>query len=51
MTDTIPVHTPSLLQKTVVISVADLLAEAILRLHQGRSISELFRNMDEEFPV
>jgi ribose-phosphate pyrophosphokinase len=50
-TDTIPTHTPSLLQKTVVISVADLLAEAILRLHQGRSISELFRNVDEEFPV
>jgi ribose-phosphate pyrophosphokinase len=50
-TDTIPIHTPSLLQKTVVISVADLLAEAILRLHQGRSISELFRNVDEEFPV
>src|SRR5437016_4233430 len=51
MTDTIPVHTPSLLQKTVVISVADLLAEAILRLHQGRSISELFRSIREEFPV
>lgn len=51
LTDTIPFHTPSLLQKTVVISVAQLLAEAILRLHQGRSISELFRNMNEEFPV
>lgn len=51
MTDTIPFHTPSLLQKTAVISVADLLAEAIRRLHQGRSISELFRNMNEEFPV
>ena len=51
LTDTIPFHTPSLLPKTVVISVANLLAEAILRLHQGRSISELFRNMREEFPV
>ena len=51
LTDTIPFHTPSLLPKTVVISVANLLAEAILRLHQGRSISELFRNMNEEFPV
>ena len=52
LTDTIPFHTPSLLPKTVVISVAQLLAEAILRLHQGRSISELFRTMmHEEFPV
>jgi len=51
LTDTIPFHTPSLLPKTVVISVAHLLAEAILRLHQSRSISELFRSMHEEFPV
>ncbi len=51
MTDTIPFHTPSLLHKTVVISVAHLLAETILRLHQGRSISALFRNGHEEFPV
>jgi ribose-phosphate pyrophosphokinase len=51
MTDTIPFHTPSLLQKTVVISVAHLLAEAILRLHQGRSISALFRSGHEVFPV
>src|SRR5437879_4300659 len=50
-TDTIPFHTPSLLQKTVVISVAHLLAEAILRLHQGRSISALFRSGHEVFPV
>lgn len=51
MTDTIPLHTPSLLHKTVVISVAHLLAEAILRLHQGRSISALFRSGHEVFPV
>lgn len=51
LTDTIPFHTPSLLPKTVVISVVHLLAEAILRLHQGRSISELFRNTHQEFPV
>jgi ribose-phosphate pyrophosphokinase len=52
MTDTIPPQKTSLLlQKTVVISVADLLAEAILRLHQGRSISALFRTRQEEFPV
>src|SRR5207248_11789623 len=41
MTDTIPLQNTALLQKTVVISVADLLAEAIRRLHQGRSISAL----------
>lgn len=51
MTDTIPLHTPSLRQKMVVISVAHLLAETILRLHQGRSISALFRSEHEEFPV
>jgi ribose-phosphate pyrophosphokinase len=50
-TDTIPLPKSSLLQKTVVFSVADLLAEAILRLHQGRSISALFRSRQEEFPV
>src|SRR6266566_749836 len=38
ITDTIPLHNTSLLHKTVVISVANLLAEAILRLHQSRSI-------------
>ena len=50
-TDTIPLRESTLLQKTVVLSVADLLAEAILRLHQGRSISALFRSGQEEFPV
>ncbi len=51
ITDTIPLHNTSLLHKTVVISVANLLAEAILRLHQSRSISALFRSWHEEFPV
>lgn len=51
MTDTIPLHQAPLLHKTVVISVADLLAETVLRLHQGRSISELFRDWDEDYPV
>ena len=50
-TDTIPLRKSPLLQKTVVLSVADLLAEAILRLHQRRSISALFRSGQEEFPV
>jgi len=51
VTDTIPLRIRSLRHKTVVISVAQLLAEAILRLHQGRSISALFRSEQEEFPV
>jgi ribose-phosphate pyrophosphokinase len=51
VTDTIPLRISSLRHKTVVVSVAQLLAEAILRLHQGRSISALFRSGQEEFPV
>lgn len=51
VTDTIPLRITALGHKTVVISVAQLLAEAILRLHQGRSISALFRSEQEEFPV
>jgi ribose-phosphate pyrophosphokinase len=50
-TNTIPLNTTLLRQKTTVISVAPLLAEAILRLHQGSSISALFRDQQEEFPV
>lgn len=50
-TNTIPLNTTLLQQKTTVISVAPLLAEAILRLHQGSSISALFRDQQEEFPV
>ncbi len=51
ITDTIPLRKSPLAHKTVVISVAHLLAEAILRLHEGRSISALFRSGQEEFPV
>ena len=40
VTDTIPLKRPS--DKIQVISVADLLAEAIIRTHDSRSISSLF---------
>jgi ribose-phosphate pyrophosphokinase len=51
VTDTIPLQSASLQHKTSDISVAPLLAEAILRLHQGHSISALFSDWKEEFPV
>ena len=51
ITDTIPPHQATLLHKTTVISVAELLAETIERLHQGRSISALFRDWHEDYPV
>jgi ribose-phosphate pyrophosphokinase len=51
ITDTIPQHQPSLASKTIVISVSELLAETILRLHLGRSISALFQALDEGYPV
>lgn len=50
-TDTIPFHSAGLLDKTSVISVAGLLAETISRLHQGQSISALFRRGHETYPV
>ncbi len=50
-TNTIPLQNRALAHKISVISVADLLAETILRLHEGRSISALFRRWNEEFPV
>jgi ribose-phosphate pyrophosphokinase len=51
ITDTIPAHTESLFQKMVVISVADLLAETVQRLHEGRSVSELFPAWRQGYPV
>jgi ribose-phosphate pyrophosphokinase len=51
ITDTIPFHSAGLLDKTSVISVADLLAETISRLHLGQSISALFRRGRESYPV
>jgi ribose-phosphate pyrophosphokinase len=51
ITDTIPFHSAGLLNKTSVISVAGLLAETVSRLHQGQSISALFRRGHETYPV
>ena len=51
ITDTIPPHQASLASKTIVISVSELLAETVLRLHLGRSISALFRDWHEDYPV
>ncbi|GAC1368004.1 MAG: ribose-phosphate pyrophosphokinase [Ktedonobacteraceae bacterium] len=51
VTDTIPLQNKALAHKIAVISVADLLAETILRLHEGRSISALFSRWHDEFPV
>lgn len=50
-TDTIPAHNEPLIKKMSVISVADLLAETVMRLHQGRSISALFQDWHEGYPV
>jgi len=44
MTDTIENHPVRLSQKTHVVSIAPLLAEAILRIHRRESISVLFRD-------
>lgn len=43
VTDTIPLPRPS--EKIKVLSVAELLADAILRIHEERSVSELFRQI------
>src|SRR5260370_9542707 len=50
VTDTIPLHSASLRQKMEVISFAPLLAEPILRLHQGRSIRVLSAGLHREVP-
>jgi branched-subunit amino acid ABC-type transport system permease component len=46
-TDTIPLndaqHNGRALDRLHILSVAPLIAEAIVRVHEGRSVSELFR--------
>ena len=41
-TNTIPVPTHKMLPNLKVISIAGLLSEVILRVHEGRSVGELF---------
>ncbi|MGA0275979.1 MAG: ribose-phosphate diphosphokinase, partial [Dehalococcoidia bacterium] len=42
ITDTVPLHEHKVNSKIKVISVAPLLGEAIRRIHEGRSVGELF---------
>lgn len=51
-TDTIPIPTKKQLGgKIKVLSIAPLLAEAILRVHQHRSVSQVFRDKHLDFAV
>jgi ribose-phosphate pyrophosphokinase len=43
VTDSIPIPPEKLGPPITVLSVAPLLAEAIIRVHENRSVSELFR--------
>jgi len=43
VTDSVPIATENLGPPITVLSVAPLLAEAIIRVHENRSVSELFR--------
>jgi ribose-phosphate pyrophosphokinase len=42
VTDTLPLRAAAPIPKVTVLSVAGLLAEAIARVHDGRSVSQLF---------
>lgn len=50
-TNTIPPHIESLRPKMEILSVAPLLAETVRRLHSGQSVSALFRDWNEGYPV
>jgi ribose-phosphate pyrophosphokinase len=43
VTDSVPIAPENLGPPITVLSVAPLLAEAIIRVHENRSVSELFR--------
>ncbi len=43
ITDTVPVRAPEAIRGLVILSVAELLGEAIRRIHQHRSISAMFQ--------
>jgi ribose-phosphate pyrophosphokinase len=43
VTDSVPIAPDKLGPPLTVLSVAPLLAEAIIRVHENRSVSELFR--------
>jgi ribose-phosphate pyrophosphokinase len=47
VTDTIKLSTEKKVKKIKILSVANLLGEAILRIHNAESISTLFKEVEE----